>query len=114
MSPVQDSIANLITTILNQSRAEPGDLINASTASQNACISLQHLEQRQSQGTQYLPDVEILFRKTSGMLDILEKVLQDHVNGESGSEMLDTVSSLSTVFQVFHKTADLITLYNET
>lgn len=114
MSPVQDSIADLINTIMDQFPDEADHLIDVRTTSQNACIALQGIEDRQSEGTQYLSNIDVLFRRTAGMLDILETVLQDHVAGMSGGEMQDTVSSLSTVFEVFRKTANLVILYNET
>lgn len=117
---VQESVADLVNTVVEQCPAATNDLANASTTSQKVCVALRGLEERHRRGAQYLPNVDALFRRTAGMMDILEKVLQDHISGETGSVMAwhalesETVKNLTSVFEIFGKTAGLIILYNET
>lgn len=88
--------------------------------SEKACFALRGLEQRQQNGTQHLPDVDALFRKTEEMFEVFERTLLTHVSGENGSLMVwhanerEVVRGLGTVFEVYGHTSGLVLLYNET
>lgn len=117
---VQNTIADLISVVVEQCRAATDDLGNVSTTSQNVCFALRGVEERQRRGAQYLPNIDALYRRTAGMLDILEKVLQDHLSGDTGPVVTwhepeqEIVKNLTSVLEIIGKTAGLVILYNET
>lgn len=120
MKPANERIAGMIPVMVEKCPPSENHVIEAQGISLKVCIALQGLEYRQAQGTQYLPNIDALFRKTAGMLDILEKILHDHLTGESGSidewhaSEREIVNNLSLVFDVCGRTAGLLLLYNET
>ena len=87
---------------------------------EKVCFALRGLDQRQQNGTQHLPDVDVLFRKTGEMLEVFERTLLTHVSGENGSLMVwhanerEVVRGLGTVLEVYGHTSGLVLLYNET